>query len=98
MILKGSTLDVSSNGLTITSCSNDDMPIQEQTTNYTVPSTHTFERKQHYSGLFRTKQSLTNARGNGKYNQNCCTNGTEVNQSVLTQMYSNSNNAFRIPP
>jgi hypothetical protein len=44
MILKGSTLDVSSNGLTITSCSNDDMPIQELTTNYTVPSTYTFER------------------------------------------------------
>jgi hypothetical protein len=35
MILKGATLDVSSNKLTITSCSSDDMPIQDQTTNYT---------------------------------------------------------------
>jgi hypothetical protein len=31
ILLKGSTLDVSSNtGLIITSCSNDDMPIQDQ--------------------------------------------------------------------
>jgi hypothetical protein len=62
-----------------------DMPIQDQTTNYTY--TYTFETTLQWT--FQDKAVVTNARGNGKYNQNCCYR-TEVNQSVLTQMYSNS--------
>jgi hypothetical protein len=50
-------LDVISNGLTIT-CSNDDMPIQEQTTNYTVPSTYTFERSSNTTVDFSGQSSL----------------------------------------
>jgi hypothetical protein len=41
--------------LIITSCSSDDMPIQEQTTNYTVPSTYTFERSNTLQWTFQDK-------------------------------------------
>jgi hypothetical protein len=65
-------LDVSSNGLTITSCSNDDMPIQDQTTNYTVPSTYTFERSSNTTVDFSGQSSrLLMLEEMGKY-QNCC--------------------------
>jgi hypothetical protein len=96
MILKKvllSTLVVT--GLIITSCSNDDMPIQDQTTNYTVPSTYTFERSSNTTVDFSGQSSrLLMLEEMGNTIKTAATNGTEVNQSVLTQMYSNSNNAF----
>jgi hypothetical protein len=96
MILKKvllSTLVVT--GLTITSCSSDDMPIQDQTTNYTIPSTYTFERSSNTTVDFSGQSSrLLMLEEMGNTIKTAATNGTEVNQSVLTQMYSNSNNAF----
>ncbi|MFT4983603.1 MAG: hypothetical protein ACI9Q9_000641 [Flavobacterium sp.] len=82
-------------GLTITSCSNDDMPIQDQTTNYTIPATYTFERSGYTTVDFSGQSSrLLMLEEMGNTIKTAATNGTEVSQSVLTQMYSNSNNAF----
>jgi hypothetical protein len=75
------------------------MPIQDQTTNYTIPSTYTFERSSNTTVDFSGQSSrLLMLEEMGNTIKTAATNGTEVNQSVLTQMYSNSNNAFRIPP
>jgi hypothetical protein len=73
------------------------MPIQDQTTNYTIPSTYTFSSNTtvDFSGQSSRLLMLEEM---GNTIKTAATNGTEVNQSVLTQMYSNNNNAFRIPP
>jgi hypothetical protein len=74
------------------------MPIQDQL-NYTIPSTYTFERSSNTTVDFSGQSSrLLMLEEMGNTIKTAATNGTEVNQSVLTQMYSNSNNAFRIPP
>jgi hypothetical protein len=71
------------------------MPIQDQTTNYTIPSTYTFERSSNTTVDFSGQSSrLLMLEEMGNTIKTAATNGTEVNQSVLTQMYSNSNNAF----
>ena len=96
MILKKallSTLLVT--GLTITSCSNDDMSVQDQTTNYTVPSTYTFERSSNTTVDFSGQSSrLLMLEEIGTIIKTAATNGTQASQSVLTNMYSNTNNAF----
>jgi hypothetical protein len=70
------------------------MPIQDQTTNYTVPSTYTFERSNTTVDFSGQSSRLLMLEEMGNTIKTAATNGTEVNQSVLTQMYSNSNNAF----
>jgi hypothetical protein len=96
MILKKvllSTLLVT--GLTITSCSNDDMPTQDQTTNYTVPATYTFERNSTTTVDFSGQSArLLMLEEMGNIIKTAATNGTQASQSVLTNMYSNTSNAF----
>ncbi len=96
MILKKvllSTLLVT--GLTITSCSNDDMPTQDQTTNYTVPATYTFERNSTTTVDFSGQSArLLMLEEMGNIIKTAATDGTQASISVLTNMYSNTNNAF----
>lgn len=96
MILKKvllSTLLVT--GLTITSCSNDDMPTQDQTSNYTVPATYTFERNSTTTVDFSGQSArLLMLEEMGNIIKTAATSGTQASQSVLTNMYSNTNNAF----
>jgi hypothetical protein len=82
-------------GLTITSCSNDDMPTPDQNTTYTVPATYKFERNSTTTVDFSGQSSrLLMLEEMGANIKTAATNGTEVSQTTLTQMYSNSNNAF----
>jgi hypothetical protein len=82
-------------GLTITSCSNDDMPTPDQNTNYTVPASYTFERSSTTTVDFSGQSSrLLMLEEMGAIIKTAATNGTAASQSVLTQMYSNSNNVF----
>lgn len=79
--------------LTITSCSNDDN--SEQTPNYTVPATYTFERSSSTTVDFSGQSSrLLMLEEMGNKIKTAATNGTVASQSVLTNMYSNTNNAF----
>ena len=79
--------------LTITSCSNDDN--SEQTPNYTVPATYTFERSSSTTVDFSGQSSrLLMLEEMGNNIKTAATNGTVASQSVLTNMYSNANNAF----
>tara|TARA_R110000868_G_scaffold48720_3_gene157703 strand:+ start:26702 stop:27871 length:1170 start_codon:yes stop_codon:yes gene_type:complete len=79
--------------LTITSCSNDDN--SEQTPNYTVPATYTFERSSSTTVDFSGQSSrLLMLEEMGNNIKTAATNGTVASQSVLTNMYSNTNNAF----
>jgi hypothetical protein len=96
MILKKvllSTLLVT--GLTITSCSSDDMPTQDQTSNYTVPATYTFERNSTTTVDFSGQSSrLLMLEEMGNLIKTAANNGTQANKDVLINMYSNTNNAF----
>jgi hypothetical protein len=79
--------------LTITSCSNDDN--SEQTPNYTVPATYTFERSSSTTVDFSGQSSrLLMLEEMGNNIKTAATNGTVASQSVLSNMYSNTNNAF----
>jgi hypothetical protein len=66
------------------------MPIQDQTTNYTVPLLY-FERSSNTTVDFSGQSSrLLMLEEMGNTIKTAATNGTEVNQSVLTQMYSSN--------
>jgi hypothetical protein len=83
-------------GLTITSCSNDDIAADDQTNNYSVPATYAFERNATTSVDFSGQSSrLLMLEEMGAIIKEAATNGNEVSQSVLSQMYSNTNNAFK---
>lgn len=94
MVLKKlllSTLAIT--GLTFTSCSTDDTV--DQPAAYTVPATYTFERNSTTTIDFSGQSSrLLMLEEMGNYIKTAATNGTAVNLSVLTNMYSNTNNAF----
>lgn len=82
-------------GLTITSCSNDDMSTPDQTNKYSVPAKYSFERNNATTVDFSGQSSrLLMLEEMGNSIKVAATNGTEVSQSALSQMYSNTNNAF----
>ncbi|WP_029596841.1 DUF4856 domain-containing protein [Flavobacterium sp. ACAM 123] len=82
-------------GLTITSCSNDDMSTPDQTNKYAVPAKYSFERNNATTVDFSGQSSrLLMLEEMGNSIKVAATNGTEVSQSALSQMYSNTNNAF----
>jgi hypothetical protein len=80
--------------LGLTSCSNDDNESKE-TFNYTVPTTYTFERNAattvDYSGQTSRLLMLDEM---GNYFKIAATNGTVADDTVLSEMYSNTNNRF----
>lgn len=81
--------------LSISSCSNDDSPTGEETTNYSVPATYTFERNGTTTVDFSGQSSrLLMLEEMGNVIKTAATNGTQASKSVLTNMYSNTNNAF----
>jgi hypothetical protein len=93
MILKKlllSTLAITA--ITVSSCSNDDNLTQNPA--YNVPTTYTFERNSTTTVDFSGQSRLLMLGRNGNYIKIAATNGTNVNLSVLTNMYSNTNNAF----
>jgi Tol biopolymer transport system component len=69
------------------------MPIQDQTT-YLPSSIINFESSNTTVDFSGQSSRLLMLEEMGIQSKLLLTNGTEVNQSVLTQMYSNSNNAF----
>ncbi|CAN1530754.1 Protein of unknown function DUF4856 [Flavobacteriaceae bacterium] len=79
--------------VSITSCSNDDD--KEETFNYTVPTTYTFERNAattvDYSGQTSRLLMLDEM---GNYFKTAATNGTVADDAVLSEMYANTNNRF----
>src|SRR3970040_1368529 len=80
--------------LVLASCSNDDTTVEE-TFNYTVPTTYTFERNAvtsvDYSGQSSRLLMLDEM---GKYFSTAATNGTVADDAVLSEMYLNTNNRF----
>ncbi|MFV8344351.1 DUF4856 domain-containing protein [Flavobacterium sp. XS2P39] len=80
--------------LVLASCSNDEATVEE-TFNYTVPATYTFERNAvtsvDYSGQSSRLLMLDEM---GKYFSIAATNGTVVDDAVLSEMYLNTNNRF----
>lgn len=79
--------------LTISSCSNDDSITQNPT--YTIPSNYTFERSSKTTVDFSGQTSrLLMLEEMGNYIKTAATNGTVASLTVLTNMYSNTNNAF----
>jgi hypothetical protein len=94
MILKKvllSTLAITT--LTLGSCSNDDAVTQNPT--YTIPTSYTFERNSKTTVDFSGQTSrLLMLEEMGNYIKTAATNGTAANLTVLTNMYSNTNNAF----
>ena len=79
--------------LTISSCSNDDSITQNPT--YTIPTSYTFERNSKTTVDFSGQTSrLLMLEEMGNYIKTAATNGTAANLTVLTNMYSNTNNAF----
>lgn len=81
--------------LSISSCSSDDSPTEEPIANYTVPATYTFERSSTTTVDFSGQSSrLLMLEEMGNIIKTAATNGTLANKTVLTNMYSNTNNAF----
>jgi hypothetical protein len=81
--------------LLIVSCSNDDTPTGDETPNYSVPATYTFERNSTTTVDFSGQSSrLRMLELMGNIIKTAATDGTQASQSVLTNMYSNTNNAF----
>lgn len=80
--------------LALASCSNDDTTA-EDTYNYTVPATYTFERNAvtsvDYSGQSSRLLMLDEM---GKYFSTAATNGTVADDAVLSDMYANVNNRY----
>ncbi|MDR7211851.1 DUF4856 domain-containing protein [Flavobacterium piscis] len=76
------------------SCSSDDTS-PEETFNYTVPATYTFERDAvtsiDYSGQTSRLLMLDEM---GKYFSTAATNGTVADNVVLSEMYANTNDHF----
>ena len=86
-------LAISFSFVSITSCSNDDD--KEETFNYTVPTTYTFERNAvttvDYSGQSSRLLMLDEM---GNYFKTAATNGTVADDAILSEMYTNTNNRF----
>jgi len=81
--------------LSISSCSNDDVSAGEETPNYSVPATYTFERNSTTTVDFSGQSSrLLMLEEMGNLIKTAATNGTQASKAVLTNMYSNTNNAF----
>jgi hypothetical protein len=77
--------------LTISSCSNDDQP----TFNYTVPTTYSFERNSETTVDFSGQSSrLLMLAEMGSYISNAGKNGTIADNTVLSNMYTNTSNPF----
>ncbi|NRT16573.1 hypothetical protein HNP99_002940 [Flavobacterium sp. 28A] len=78
--------------LSITSCSNDN---DDTTVNYTIPATYTFERNSVTSVDYSGQSSrLLMLEEMGNYIKTAATAGTIVDNAVLSNMYSNTNNPF----
>ena len=81
--------------LALSSCSNDDKMPVEETLTYTVPASYTFERNAltsvDYSGQ-SIRLSMLDEMGN--YFKTAATNGTIADDTVLSEMYINTNNRF----
>lgn len=77
------------------SCSDDDQPISEPTFDYTVPTTYSFERNGvtsvDYSGQYSRILMLDEM---GNYIKNQAASGNIVDENLMNQMYSNTNNSF----
>lgn len=81
--------------LSIISCTNDDSTSEEPIANYTVPATYTFERNSSTTVDFSGQSSrLLMLEEMGNIIKNAATNGTIADKTVLSNMYSNSNNPF----
>jgi hypothetical protein len=81
--------------LCIISCSNDDSPTGEETANYSVPASYTFERNSTTTIDFSGQSiRLLMLEEMGNIIKTDATDGTQANKTVLTNMYSNTNNAF----
>lgn len=81
--------------LSIISCTNDDGTSEEPIANYTVPATYTFERNSSTTVDFSGQSSrLLMLEEMGNVIKNAATNGTIADKTVLSNMYSNSNNPF----
>ena len=81
--------------LSIISCTNDDSTSEEPIANYTVPATYTFERNSSTTVDFSGQSSrLLMLEEMGNVIKNAATNGTIADKTVLSNMYSNSNNPF----
>jgi Domain of unknown function (DUF4856) len=83
--------------LSLTSCTNDDDTITPESPafNYTVPETYTFTRNNastiDYSGQ-TTRLTMLDEMGN--YIKTAATNGSISDNTVLLEMYNNTNNRF----
>lgn len=81
--------------LSIISCTNDDGTSEEPIANYTVPATYTFERNSSTTVDFSGQSNrLLMLEEMGNVIKNAATNGTIADKTVLSNMYSNSNNPF----
>jgi hypothetical protein len=79
----------------ISSCSNDDIPTGEESPNYSVAATYTFERNSTTTVDFSGQSSrLLMLEEMGNLIKTAANNGTQANKDVLINMYSNTNNAF----
>ncbi|MFT5964663.1 MAG: hypothetical protein ACI9L6_001409, partial [Flavobacterium sp.] len=79
----------------ISSCSNDDSPTGEESPNYSVAATYTFERNSTTTVDFSGQSSrLLMLEEMGNLIKTAANNGTQANKDVLINMYSNTNNAF----
>jgi hypothetical protein len=81
--------------LLIVSCSNDDTLTGDESPNYSVPASYTFERNSTTTVDFSGQSSrLLMLEEMGNLIKTAATNGTQANKAVLINMYSNTNNAF----
>jgi hypothetical protein len=81
--------------LVFTSCSKDDDALAGETFNYTVPETYKFERNGATTVDFSGQSSrLLMLDEMGNYYKTAATNGTIVDETVLSEMYNNTNNRF----
>ena len=80
--------------LSLSSCSSDDST-DATIANYTIPTTYTFERNSVTTVDFSGQSSrLSMLEEMGNYIKTAATNGTLADKTVLSNMYSNTNNAF----
>jgi hypothetical protein len=64
--------------------------------NYSVPATYTFERNTTTVDFSGQSSRLLMLEEMGNIIKTAATDGTQASQSVLTNMYSNTNNAFQV--
>lgn len=79
----------------ITSCTKDEVVEAAETFNYTIPTEFSFERNSSTTVDFSGQSSrILMLDEMGNYIKAAGTNSTEASATVLTNMYSNTNNAF----